>query len=110
MGGAERGWHTKRKKGTEKEREDGPRETHDYRNYNLLVRGTNTSKKKEEKSLTRSSLPLTDVPRLIIVCTASRSPIAQALRSSASDIFVIAYEGCNTSAEERRAGDGQISH
>ena len=37
---------------------------------------------------TRSSLPLTDVPRLTIVCTASRSPIAQALRSSASDIFV----------------------
>ena len=27
----------------------GPRETHDYRNYNLLVRGTNTSKPKKKK-------------------------------------------------------------
>ena len=27
----------------------GPRETHDYHNYNLLVRGTNTSPKKRKK-------------------------------------------------------------
>ena len=28
----------------------GPRETHDYRNYNLLVRSTNTSKQKTKKT------------------------------------------------------------
>ena len=27
----------------------GPRETHDYRNYNLLGSGTNTSQKKKER-------------------------------------------------------------